>query len=91
MWGCGDIFPLSLNLGTSLRQAVSFTPRLLHPRGKTRRYPSGKMLGGTPCRYETFGEEKNLLPLSGIEPRFIVCQGPSLVTIATEKPGRVYE
>ena len=68
MLGSGNIAPLSLNLGTRLRQAVSFTPRPLHPRGKTRRYPSGKTLGGTPCRYESFGEDKNLLPLSGIEP-----------------------
>jgi hypothetical protein len=35
LWGSGCIDPYFLDLGTSWRQVVSFTPRSLYPRGKT--------------------------------------------------------
>jgi hypothetical protein len=52
-----------LDLGTRWRWVVGFTPRPLYPRRKILRYPLDKRLGGR-C-----GEEKNVLPLPGIEPR----------------------
>jgi hypothetical protein len=38
--------PHFLDLGTSWRLVVSFTPQLLYPRGKSRQYPLDRRLGG---------------------------------------------
>jgi hypothetical protein len=46
VWGSGCIDPHFLDLGTSWRWAVSFTPLLLYPRGKSPRYPLDRRLGG---------------------------------------------
>jgi hypothetical protein len=58
-----------LDLGTSWRGAISFTPRPLYPSGKSHRFPLHMMLDGTQSRHERCGEKKNLLPLPGTETR----------------------
>jgi len=47
---------------------VSFTPRLLYPQEKSTWYPLDRRLGGSQSRPEHGGEEKNSLPLLGLEP-----------------------
>jgi hypothetical protein len=44
----------------------SFTPRPLYPRGKGPGYPLCRRLGEAQSRSGWCGEEKNLVPLSGI-------------------------
>jgi hypothetical protein len=58
--GSGCIDPHFLDLGTSWRWVVNFTPRPLHPRGKSPRYPLNRRLGGPQSRSGRFGEEKIL-------------------------------
>ena len=44
-------------------------------------------IGGWPHTWSgRFTEEKNRLPLSGIEPRFLDLPTPSLATVLTEQP-----
>jgi hypothetical protein len=64
VWGSGCINPNFLDLGTSWRWVVSFTPLPLYPRGKSPRYPLDRRLGGPQSRSERFGEEK-ILDLTG--------------------------
>jgi hypothetical protein len=45
-WPTACIDPYFLNLGTSWRWVVSFTPRPLYPRGKSHRSPLDSTLGG---------------------------------------------
>ena len=78
--GSGGIAPL-INTGAKLRWLVSFTPRSLFPRINNLRHPLNSTLGGPQSLSGRFAEEKYLLPLSGIEPRFIHCPACSLVTI----------
>jgi hypothetical protein len=52
-----------LDLYTRWRWVVSFTPRLLYPR-----YVLDRRLSRPQSRYGRCGEEKNFLPLLGIEP-----------------------
>jgi hypothetical protein len=49
-----------LELVTKWRWVVSFTPRLLYPRGKSPRYPLVRQLGGPQNRYGRCGEQKRL-------------------------------
>jgi hypothetical protein len=49
---------------------VSFTPRLLYPRGKSIRYPLDKRLGGPQSRSGRHGAEKSLTP--AIQPVIII-------------------
>jgi hypothetical protein len=49
VWVCGCIDPHFLDLGTSWRWVVSFTPRPLYPRGKSLRYPLDWRLGRNYC------------------------------------------
>jgi hypothetical protein len=58
--------PLVLNLGSSWRTVVNFTPWPLYPM-KERWYPLNRMLGGSQIRSGRFGDEKNLLPVPGFE------------------------
>jgi hypothetical protein len=51
-----------LDLGTRWRRVVSFTPRPLYPRGKSRQYLLDRRLGGSQSRSGRCGEEKNLAP-----------------------------
>jgi len=44
-WWGGDIAPRIPNLGARWRWVVSFTPRLLYPRGKNNRYPLDRWVG----------------------------------------------
>jgi hypothetical protein len=53
VWGNGCIDPYSLDLGTSWRWVVSFTPRPLYPR-----YPLDRRQGGPYSRSGRRGEEK---------------------------------
>jgi hypothetical protein len=49
-----------LDLGTRWRSVVTFTSRLLQPRGKRIRYPLDKRLFEPQCRSGNCGEETNL-------------------------------
>jgi hypothetical protein len=55
-YGSGCIDPHFLDLGTSWRWVVNFTPRPLYPRGKSPRYPMDRRLGGPQSRSGRFGE-----------------------------------
>jgi hypothetical protein len=55
-YGGVDINPHFLDLGTSWRWVVSFTPRPLYPRGKSPRYPLDRRLGGPQGRSGRCGE-----------------------------------
>jgi hypothetical protein len=57
-----------LDLGSSWSE-VSFKPRLLYLRGKRPQYPLHRWLDGPQSRSGNCEVQKNLLPLSGIEPR----------------------
>jgi hypothetical protein len=58
---------------------VSFTERPLYSCS-----PMNKWRGGRHFRFESFGEEKNLLPLPGVEPRVLGSPARNLLTIPTE-------
>jgi hypothetical protein len=58
VWGSGCIDSHFLDLGTSWRWVVSFTPRPLYPREKSPRYPLDRRLGGLQSRSGRFGEGK---------------------------------
>jgi hypothetical protein len=56
---------------------VSSKPLQLYPRGKSPRYPLDRILRGPQSRCGCCGEENNLLPLHGIEARFLRCPASS--------------
>ena len=62
---------------------VSFTPRPLYLRGNSLRDPVSRKLGGPQGQSGRFGHGKSLLPLPGMEPRFVVCPARSLVIVPT--------
>jgi hypothetical protein len=62
VWGSGCIDPCFLDLGTSWRWMLSFTPGPPYPRGKSPWYPSDRRLGRPQRRSGRRGEEKNLDP-----------------------------
>jgi hypothetical protein len=64
VWGSGCIDPHFLDLGTSWRWVVSFTPLPLYPRGKSPRYPLDRRLGGPQSQSGRRGEVK-ILALTG--------------------------
>jgi hypothetical protein len=64
--GSGCIDPQFLDVGTSWRSVVSFTPRPIYPRGKSPRYPLDRRLGG-PQSWSGRCEEK-ILDLTGTRP-----------------------
>jgi hypothetical protein len=70
-WGSGGIASRIIDLDTSWRWAVSFTPRPLYPQGKSPSYPLDRRLGGPQNRSGCGGEEKNSQPLPGPEPWII--------------------
>jgi hypothetical protein len=55
-----SIDPHFLELGTSWRSVVSFTPRPIYSRGKSPRYPVDRRLGGPQSRSGRHGEVKIL-------------------------------
>jgi hypothetical protein len=63
---------------------VSFTPLPLYSWGHSPQYSLHRRLGGPQSRSGCHGEEKNLLPLPGIEPQFLCRPAHSVVTIPTE-------
>jgi hypothetical protein len=69
-WGSWGTAPL-IDLGTTWRWVVSFTPRLPYPQEKSPWYPLDKRLGGPQSRSGRGGEEKNSHLLPGIEPPII--------------------
>jgi hypothetical protein len=58
-----------LDLDTRWRWVVSFSPRPLHPRGKSPPHELDRRLSGPKYRSGRCGEKKNLLTLLGIENR----------------------
>jgi hypothetical protein len=66
-WRGGGIAPHILDLGTSWRWVVSFTPRPLYTQGKSPRYPQDRRLGGPQSRSGHGGEENNSQLLPGLE------------------------
>jgi hypothetical protein len=69
--GSGGIALRILDLGTRWRRVVSYTPRLLCPRGKNFWYPMDRSLArgvGRQSRSGRGGGEKNSQPLPGLEP-----------------------
>jgi hypothetical protein len=62
-WGNGGIAPFILNLGTSWRWVVSFTPRPLYALG------IHWLGGGPPLSVWTLWRREKILPRPGIEPR----------------------
>jgi hypothetical protein len=61
-YGSGCIDPHFLDLGTSWRWVVNFTPRPLYSRGRSSRYTLGRRLCGPQSRSRRRGEEKILDP-----------------------------
>jgi hypothetical protein len=61
---------------------VSFTPLPLCPRGKSRRYPSDRRLGGPQSRFGRLGEEK-ILHLTGTRTPIPRSSSPQPVAIRT--------
>jgi len=57
---------------------------MLYVHGKIPWYPLNGRLGEPKSQSEFCGQEKNLLPLPGIEPPFLIHPASSLVTILTE-------
>jgi hypothetical protein len=66
-----------LDLGTSWRRVVSFTPRPLYPRVKSSRYPLDRRLGGPQNRSRRCGEEKP--PIHWV---------PRAISLGIKRPGR---
>jgi hypothetical protein len=73
-YGSGCIDPHFLDLGTSWRRVVNFTPRPLYPQEKNLRYPLDRRLGGPQSRSGRFGEEKILDPTGTRTPDTSVVQ-----------------
>jgi hypothetical protein len=57
-----------IDLGTGWRSVGRYMNLSLYPREKSHRYQLDKRLGGSQTQSGHCGEEKNLLPLLGIEP-----------------------
>jgi hypothetical protein len=62
VWGNGCIYWHFLDLGTSWKWVVIFTPLPLYPWGKSPWYPLDRRLGGPQSRSGRHGEEKILGP-----------------------------
>ena len=90
MWGSRGIAQCIIHLGSRCRWVVNSMPWLLYAIGKSLCYPFSRRMG-EPRRYSgCFGEEKNLLPMSGIEPWFHHYLACILFTIWTELPQLIY-
>jgi hypothetical protein len=75
--------PLILNFSTSWRCVVCFTVQPLYPQGKSPNYSPTRRLGGTQTQTRHYTEQKNFLPLPGIQPQFLHCPNHGLVTTPT--------
>jgi hypothetical protein len=67
--GSGIIDPRFLDLGTSCRWVVSFTSRLLYPRGNSRRYPLDGLNGWAPEPICDDVERRKILPVPRLDLR----------------------
>ena len=76
--------PVILHFSTRWTYVVNFMLRPVYLRGKVPRYPLNWRNCGPQRRSGRFGEEKNILPLLAIEPRFLGCPACFLYIIATE-------
>jgi hypothetical protein len=76
-YGEWNIDPRILNLSNKWRWLVSFMLRQLHPRGKRSWYPLDTLLGGPQGLSGGCEDDKNLLFLSLIKPRFLGRPAPS--------------
>jgi hypothetical protein len=65
---------------------ISFTPRALYFRVKSPLYPLNKRQGGRQSQSGGFGGDINILPLPGIEPRFLDRPARSLIIVPTALP-----
>jgi hypothetical protein len=63
VWGRGCIDPRFLDIGTSWRWVVNFTPRPLYPRGRSPQHPLDMRLGEPQNRCGRRGEKKILDPI----------------------------
>jgi hypothetical protein len=68
-WGNERMDPRILDLGTTRRSVVIFTPRPLYLQVNSPGYPLDRRLGESQRWPERGGEEKNSQPLPGLEPR----------------------
>jgi hypothetical protein len=68
--GRSGVAPLFLNLGSTSRGVVNFTPRPLYLQERMP-VPDECRPGRLQSRSEHFGVEKNLLPLQGFEVRTV--------------------
>jgi hypothetical protein len=82
--GCID--PHYLDLGTSSRCVVSFTPLPLYPRGKRPRYPLDRSLGGPRASLDDL-EKRKFLTLPGFELRPLGRPGRSQSLYRLRYPG----
>jgi hypothetical protein len=67
-WGVELWLHAFLDLGTTWKWVLSFTPRPLHPQRKSQCFPLNRRLGGPQNISGRGGEEKNSQPSPGIEP-----------------------
>jgi hypothetical protein len=58
VWGSGDIASHNLNVATGWKWLVSFTPRPLHPQGKSPHHPLGRRVVGFQNRKARCGESE---------------------------------
>jgi len=65
-WDDGDTILVILNLGSRWKWVIRFTSLPLCSREKGPRYPLNGRLGERKMRSESFGEEKDHLPLLGV-------------------------
>jgi hypothetical protein len=86
IWGSGCIDPHFLDLGTSWRWVVSFTPWPLYPQGKRPRYPLDRRLGEPQNSLEDV-EKWKLLPPPGLELELLGCPACSQLLYRLRCPG----
>jgi hypothetical protein len=79
--GSGCIDSVILNLGTRWGWVISFLVPVVYPQGKSPWCPLNRGLAGPQLQGDRFGEDKDLLLLPGIEPRFLCYTARGLITI----------
>jgi hypothetical protein len=70
-WGSGCIAPCILEIGNRGGVSCQLHGPAALSKGKSRRYPLDRRLGGPQSRSGRDGEEKNSQPLSGLKPLII--------------------
>jgi len=72
--------PFVLNHGTRWECVVTFTPRPSYLQGRSCLYIFGRKLGGANNLFECCGQDRDVLILPDIKPRFLSCLAQSPVT-----------